>query len=341
MGDLLTPLKTTRKVKSNVETLETLTLNNGAQSPIEVIEVSSTSRSGAFQQSRHKKQDSTAFLHKLYLQNDSSLDTLPDDAREILKSQPDLQEFLAVLQYLQFGIDGKHDFNIRASRPKQSQILNVLVTVTIPDRWASLNTKPMSKEDQETKSMLLSCLTCVAGLGALYAHIRRLVALAVSVKTAQSLMLKDAIDVLAQVLHPSSFIASVLHDTLTLHSKTAQQQVIWQELSSFVAGGKILSTVAQALPLAESAEKDKLSVEWLGDGSQYCKWLARNICHAGTKLAVNEDEAWPMLAQLVKRGIYLGHSGKSTISGLGNGTFSMLSKCPRPPHSLNSHLVRG
>jgi len=331
MGDLLTPLKTTRKVKSNVETLETLTLNNGARSPIEVIEVSSTSRNGALQQSRHKKQVSTAFLHKLYLQNDSSPDTLPDDAREILKSQPDLQEFLAVLQYLQFGIDGRHDFNIRASGPKQSQILNVLVTVTIPDRWASLNTKPISKEDQETKSMLLSCLTCVAGLGALYAHIRRLVALAVSVKTAQSLMLKDAIDVLAQVLHPSSFIASVLHDTLTLHSKTAQQQVIWQELSSFVAGGKILSTVAQALPLAESAEKDKLSVEWLGDGSQYCKWLARNICHAGTKLAVNEDEAWPMLAQLVKRGIYLGHSGKSTVSSLGIGTFPMLSECSRPP----------
>jgi hypothetical protein len=341
MGDLLTPLKTTRKVKGNVEKLETLALNSSARSPIEVIEVSSTSRNGASKQSKHKKQDSTAFLHKLYLQSDSSPDTLPDDAREILKSQPDLEEFLAILQYLQFGIDGKHDFNIRASGPKQSQILNVLVTVTIPDRWASLNTKPISKEDQETKSMLLSCLTCVAGLGALYAHIRRLVTLAVSIKTAQSLMLKDAVDVLAQVLHPSSFIASVLYDTLTLHSKTAQRQVIWQELSSYVAGGKILSTVAQALPLAESAEKDKLFVEWLGDGSQYCKWLARNICHAGTKFVVNEDEAWPMLAQLVKRGISLGHSGKSTVSGLGNGTFSMLSQYSQPPHSLNSHLVRG
>jgi hypothetical protein len=340
MGDLLTPLKTTRKAKSNAERLETLALNNGARSPIEVIEVSSTSRNGASKQSRHKKHDSAAFLHKLYLQNDGSPDTLPDDARDILKSQPDLEEFLAVLQYLQFGIDGKHDFNIRASGPKQSQILNVLVTITIPDRWASLNTKPISKEDQETKSMLLSCLTCVAGLGALCAHIRRLVALTVSIKTAQSLMLKDAADVLAQVLYPSSFIASVLYDTLTLHSKAAQRQAIWQELSSFVAGGKILSMVAQALPLAESAEKDKSFVEWLGDGSHYCRWLARNICHAGTKLAVNEDEAWPMLAQLVKRGIYLGHSGKSSVFGLGNGTFSKLSECSRAPHSLNSHLVR-
>jgi telomere length regulation protein len=316
MGDLLTPLKTTRKVKSNVEELETLALSNSARSPIEVIEVSSTSRHGASKQSRHKKQDSAVFLHKSYLHNDGLYETLPDDAREILKNQPDIEEFRAVLQYLQFGIDGKHDFNIRAAGPKQSQILNVLVTVTIPERWASLSTKPISKQDQDAKNMLLSCLACVAGLGALYAHIRRLIALAVPTKAAQSLMLKDAVDVLVQVLHPPSFIASVLHDTLTLHSKAAQRQAIWQEVSSFVAGGKILSTVAQALPLAELAEKDKLSVEWLGDGSQYCKWLASNICHAATTLAANEDEAWPMLAQLVKRGINLGHSGKSTAPSL-------------------------
>ena len=55
MGDLLAPLKTTRKVKSNVGESETLTLNNGAPSPMEVIEVSSTSRNRASKQSRHKK----------------------------------------------------------------------------------------------------------------------------------------------------------------------------------------------------------------------------------------------------------------------------------------------
>src|SRR3954453_3527482 len=103
MADLLTPVQTTRKAKSNVENLETLALNNGVRSPIKVIEVSSTSRNGASKHSTHKKQDATAFLHKLYLQNDSSLETLADDAREILKSQSDLEEFLAVLQYLQFG----------------------------------------------------------------------------------------------------------------------------------------------------------------------------------------------------------------------------------------------
>jgi telomere length regulation protein len=312
MGDLLTPVQTTRKVKSSVERFETLLAKDGARSPIDVIEVSSTSRTGESKHSRHKKQDSTPFLQQIYLQSDGSSETLPDDAREILKSQADHEDFFAVLQYLQFGIEGKHDFNIRASGPRASQILNVLVTVTIPDRWASLNTKPVSREDKEVKSMLVSCLTCVAGLGALHAQIKKLTGLAISTKTGGSLMLKDAVDVLTHVLYPSSFIETILCDTLNLHPKPAQQYVLWQELSSFVAGGKILSAVAQAFPLAEPPN-GKDSAEWLADGNQYTIWLARNICHAATKIAVAEGGAWPMLAQLLKRGLSLGHSGKSSI----------------------------
>ena len=313
MGDLLTPVQTTRKVKSNVEKFETLSLSD-QPAPLELIQVSSNRQDrGVSKHTKHKKQDSAPFLQQTYLQSDSSSETLPEDAREILKSQPDHEDYLAVLQYLQFGIEGKQDFNVRASGPKASQILNVLVTVTIPDRWASLNTKPVSRQDKEAKGMLLSCLTCVAGLGALHAQIKRLTGLAMSAKTAPSLVLKDSIDVLAAVLDPSSFIDAVLGDALKLNVKPTQRAVLWQELCSFVAGGKILSAVSQALPLTESGKDEERTAGWLGDGNQYSKWLARNICHAATKFAVIQGDAWPMLAQLMKRGLSLGHSGKSTL----------------------------
>jgi telomere length regulation protein len=315
MGDLLTPLQTTRKVKSSVEKLEVLSPSNGAGLPKEGVRVSSTSRTSASKHSRHTKQDSTAFLQQAYLENATLSETLPDDAREILKGQPDHENLVAVLRYLRFGIEGKHDFNLRASGPKASQILNVLVTVTIPDRWQSLNSKPGSKENKEVRKMFLSCLTCVAGLGALHAEIRRLAALSMPTNSGQSLMLKDAIDVLANVLYPSSFVETVLGDTLTLHPKPAQKHVLWQELSSFVAGGKILSAVAQAFPLAEFTTDEKIA-EWLADGTRYIKWLARNICHAAAKVAVAEGEAWPMLTQLLKRGLSLGHSGESSVARL-------------------------
>ena len=340
MGDLLTSVQTTRKVKSSADKFEALLLNEGVQPPKEVVEVSSTRRNEGSKHNRNKKNDSTAFLQQSYLQNDSSSETLPDEAREILRSQPDHEDFLAVLQYLQFGIDRKHDFNIRASGPKASQILNVLVTVTVPERWAGLHPEPALREEKESKRMLLSCLTCVAGLGALYAQIKRLGGPAISTNTAKSLMLKDTIDVLADVLRPSSFVETVLGDTLDLYTKPAQRSILWQELSSFVAGGKILSAAAQALPHVESPEDNERTAGWLGDGYQYCKWLARNICHAATEVAPTEGEAWPMLAQLLKRGLSLGHSGKLTLVRLVTASWQRRNK-PMTADFTDRYLVDG
>jgi len=316
MGDLLSPVQTTRKVKSSTEKFELLSANNGARAPAEVTQASSVSRNGESKHSNHKKQDSTAFLKQLYLHNDYPSEMLPEDARDLLKGQPDDEDFFAVLRYLQFGIEGKHNFNIRASGPKASQILSVFVTVIIPDRWASLNTNPITREDKEAKSIILSCLTCMSGLGALHAQIKRLTGLAMSTRTAQSLMLEDAIAVLSDVLYPPSAVQTFLDDTLKLHSKPAQRSVLWQEFCSFVAGGKVLSAVAEALPLANEY---KTTAGWLGDGALYTKWLAGNICHAATKVAVAEDETWSMLSQLLRRGLSLGHCGKSTPLALGEG----------------------
>jgi telomere length regulation protein len=304
MADLLTPLKTTWKTESSVEKSD-----KGASA---LLQVSSRSGNGPSQHGKHKNQSSTAFLQQVYLHDDSSSATLPDEAREILKCQPDHEDFVAVLQYLHSGIVSKHGFNIRASGPKASQILNVLVTVIIPDRWATLNTKPVSKQDQETRNMLLSCLTSVAGLGALHMQIRKLTELARSRNSGQTMMLNDAIDVLAHVLSPSSVIEIILRDTLKLQQKSARRHVLWQELCSYLAAGKVLSAVAQAFPLAGLAN-GKGHLEWLADGKQYTQWLARNICHAAMATAVAENEAWSMLAQLLKRSLSLGQSGKPRV----------------------------
>lgn len=328
MADLFKPLETTRKFNSGVGKFGTLSPNPDVRAPIQLIEASSTRRNEGPSHSRGPKRDSTAFVHQSYLLNDGSSQILPDEAREILKSQPDPDDFIAVLQYLQLGIEGKHDFNVRVSGPKESQLINVIVTVTVPDRWASLNTKPASKKEEEAKSMLVSCLTCTAGLGALHTQIKALAGRELSSKTGPSLMVTDAIDVLANVMGSSSLIETILGDVLKLHSQPAQRHVLWQELSSFVAGGRILSAVAQAFPLTKFPT-DK-PPEWLADGKQYSAWLARNICHAATKVAVADSEAWLMLAQLLKRGLSLGHSGKSRILLLGR-SFATLTY-PLMPH---------
>jgi telomere length regulation protein len=126
------------------------------------------------------------------------------------------------------------------------------------------------------------------------------------------MMLNDAIDVLAHVLSPSSVIETILRDTLKLQPKSARRHVLWQELCSYLAAGKVLSAVAQAFPLA-GLENGKGPLEWLADGKLYAQWLARNICHAAMATAVAENEAWSMLAQLLKRSLSLGQSGKPRV----------------------------
>lgn len=312
MGDLLTPLQTTRKVKTIVEKYETPSLKDDVR---HVPIVSTDTQNGDSKFTKPKKQDSTAFLQQVYLNDNAHSESLPDDAREILKSQPSQADFISVLQYLQFGIDGQHDFNIHVFGPQATRMLNILATITIPERWASLSIKHISEEDAKARKTLLSCFTCVAGLGALHARIKALSGLAKSRENASSpsLILKDTISVLEAVLQPSSFVACMLHDALTLYGKTAQRHVVWQELLSFVAGGKLLGAVAEALPLIESQNDHARSFDWLGDGNEYCKWLARNLYHAASSVTANDTESWPLLAQVLKRGLNLGYSGKPDL----------------------------
>ena len=310
MGDFLTPVQTTRKVKTSVEIFDSLSMKDGTRP---ALNVSSTNRNDSSAVKKHKKQDATAFLQQEYFNTKTTSASLPDDAVEILKSQPDFQEFVAVLQYLQYGIDGRHNFNVRVFGHQASRLINVLATVTIPERWVSLNTKPLSKEDAKARQMLLSCFTCVAGLGALHARVKTLTALAAAKdnSSAASLGLEDTMAVLNYVLQTSSFLSRILHDSIAFYSKISQRHLIWQEFSSFVAGGKILSAAAEARPFVESETNN--DSEWLGDGNEYSKWLARTLCYAVTTATARDNEFWPMLAQILKRGLSLGYRRKSTL----------------------------
>src|SRR5271163_2949401 len=118
MNDLLTPISN-RKIQNSIDKFEKLPVKD------ENLTAVSSAQNRESKHTRHKKQDSTAFLQQIYLQSNTSTNTLPDDARQILKGQPDEEDFLAVLRYLQFGIDGRHDFNIRVSGPKASLIVQV------------------------------------------------------------------------------------------------------------------------------------------------------------------------------------------------------------------------
>ena len=337
MEDLFKPVKTTRKVQTNIDKFETLSLNESTPVPrpastkskVSIIDLSSEGSDGASetfslrpshdssrnshssesQQNNHKRHDSTAFLQKAYLDKAAPA-SLSDDAREILRSQPEVEDLDAVLQYLQYGIEGKHDFNIRVPGPKASQIINVLVTVTIPDLWQPLQQKRLSAQHTKLKSNLIASLTSVAGIGALLMQTRRLSTATVD---QQNSLLVDTTSVLASILVGRRVLANFLSDATKLPLTDAQRLVFWQEVTSLFAGSKIFSTMSQVYATHADLDGLKHSTRWLGDGPEYSKWLGKNISAVAigaTTPSIGDTPQMKMLSQVLKRGLNLGYRGK-------------------------------
>ncbi|KAJ9502393.1 telomere binding protein [Exophiala xenobiotica] len=333
MEGLIKPVKTTRKVQNNISKFENLSLKDtslsmpaSAKSKVTILDLtpedsdqtsdqfslrpsvdsSHTSVSLQLSHKEHKRHDSTAFLQKSYLEQ-SSPASLPDDAREILKSQPDNEDLIAVLQYLQYGTQGKHDFNVRLPSPKTSQIINILVTITIPDQWLHLKVHHLSKQEMQVKKLLLGCLKSVSGIGALLMQIRQL-SIKNSDKTDQ--LLKDAISVVSLLLTGNGTLKDFLADNNKLFTSDIQRRVYWQEVTSLFAGSKVLSTIARALASTQQSDDKEAIPLWLGDGSEYSRWLARNLSTAAiisSSAGGPESSQINMLSQVLKRGLSLGY----------------------------------
>ncbi|KAK5022118.1 telomere binding protein [Exophiala sideris] len=331
MDDLIKPVKSTRKIQNNIDRFETLSLRDTSASrpssgkpKVSILDLSSeaddtpsedfslrpsidssnSSISVLSSHQTHERHASAAFHQKSYL-GQTAPASLPDDAREILKSQPEQEDLTAVLQYLQYGIEGKHDFNVRLPNPKASQIINVLVTVTVPDQWPHLENEQLSKNQAQIKRSLIACLRSVAGLGALLMQIRQ--HSASKLDTANPL-LEAAVSVLSSVLSGTAVVKDFLSDAVQLFDNETRRRVFWQEVTSLLAGSRILSTVSQVFATVREPISEKLA--WFADGRDYSKWLARNIAMA----AIDASTTYPMdrvrtdmLCQSFKRGLSLGY----------------------------------
>ena len=333
MDGLLLPLKTTKSVKSNISKFENLSLNESStsrptstKSKRSIVDLSSpvsestedtfdlkpsiissqtsvssrpsTSDKASYQ--KHRRYDSTAFLQKSYL-NKSALATLPDDARVILRSQPEPEDLLAVLQYLDYGIRGKHHFNVHIASPQGSQIVAAIVTKIIAEYWHIVQQSQTSKIEAAIRTLLITVLRCVPGIGALLLQLKQLGPLAMEQKT----LLHDTASVLGAVFKNSAVLQGLMQDTTKLYVKHSMHRAVWQEVVTLLAGSKILSTASESLQTVGKEEAPDLL--FLLDGNEYVKWLAGNVSYAMTSLPISELESWTMLSQIAKRGLNIGY----------------------------------
>ncbi|RMD39429.1 hypothetical protein DV735_g5704, partial [Chaetothyriales sp. CBS 134920] len=323
MDGLLSAVQTTRTVRSNIDKFESLSLNHssspgpssstkpkksvlditsgGDESIDTSFDLTPSADSSTPLHKKTKRYSATPFLEKSYLTKAADADTLPDQASEILRSQPQPDDLLAVLQYLQAGVDGKHGFSVHIASPVASQIIAAIVTNIIPDYWHTYQRAELSTLETKCREHIVNVLRSVPGLGALLLQLKHLS----TAGLAQKPVLLDTASVLATVLKPSTTLRELLQDTVKLYTKQTVRHAVWQEVVALLAGSKVLSVASQAVQ-STSLEIGSGSV-FIADGVQYAQWLARNISTTAISLSPTDPHSWAMLSRISKRGLNLGY----------------------------------
>lgn len=239
-----------------------------------------------------------------------------EEALQALKSSPDKHHVVQVLAFLDPSQAPENGFNITTPSALAAQILHSLITTTIPDHWSSLGndntTDPEGGHKHKPKAALLRCLSSVAGIGALVAHLRLLLAKQDSLQSEKrggnKLIIQDLITVLSSVLKPPDVLFNTYMNISSKIERPAQRQIMWKELISLLAAGKVLSVASEGL-LTIKDLKTPRSIHWIGDGNLFASWLGRCISHMVSKVQPTDSDGWNYLAQFIARSLSLGYTG--------------------------------
>ncbi|KAL9120891.1 MAG: hypothetical protein Q9187_002558, partial [Circinaria calcarea] len=241
-----------------------------------------------------------------------------EDATKALQSKPDIDFLAKILQWLFRTNTAGSTFSIKIPGPQAAQVINVLVNQTVPDYWDVLK-NDNSAVSAKVRRLLLGCLTSLAGIGALITRLRSLITQRKHTREKTSPTLKnktsndlqpilDMMDVLETILQKDNAIAGIWKDLHSLVTKPVQPTLLWKELGSIIATGKLLSVVAEANDVVNSATLTVGDGSWLGNGHQYTLWLGRNI-----SFMIGSDQGDSMgrtkeAAQLFSKALTLGYT---------------------------------
>lgn len=237
-----------------------------------------------------------------------------DHILEVLKSKPDRDELFQMLTALDPSNKdaAARQFDIRLPSPTTTQILQILVSTTIPDQWNSLGAKAGPK-DAKIRASLLRCLCSVAGISSLAAQLRWLITAARSSQqtggSSYHLQIREVLSVLSALLKPKDFLLRLYADITSVYDNGTKVQVAWKEFSSLIASSRVLSIAAEALTI-DKKSSDSASISWVGEGPSYASWLGERICYMVSKTDPDSQEWWKAAASLTSRALSLGYTGK-------------------------------
>ncbi|TID17367.1 Telomere length regulation protein [Venturia nashicola] len=231
----------------------------------------------------------------------------PEDALQILKDSPSWNQVQEVLILLTQSTNG--NFNIKQPGALTAQLIQALVTQTLPDFWTMLKKE---KTPAPTKSMFTAALFSVSGIGALLSRLKVLtMACSLAAKPGQTsispLQLRYVLEVLEEILRPETMFTSLWSSCVLLGQTLLQRTVLWKEFVSLVASGKLMSSFAEAEDLLKRSG-EKYRPLWVPKGSEYTRWLARNVSNMIKTADTQGTETFSASKTMCSKALTIGYS---------------------------------
>ncbi|KAF2707753.1 hypothetical protein K504DRAFT_446860 [Pleomassaria siparia CBS 279.74] len=228
--------------------------------------------------------------------------TSPEDALEVLKSQPDLDTVGNVLEFLVSESNKENGFNLVTPEPLSASIVHILATFTIPDYWRTF------KESGRYKQQLVLCFRNPNGLGAIISRLRPLIADCRQRKPVGNTRdpsghIEDLLDILEAALAEDQTSSKVWIDILNHARNPIQMKLMWKEYVAQTASGRILSLSAEAEDVLK--EKGLFRTSWLASGNDYASWLGRNMV-VMMKNRIGVEESVSAVTEMCAKALFLG-----------------------------------
>jgi telomere length regulation protein len=248
--------------------------------------------------------------------NDAQPETIPKDADfkldsssdvvQILKHEPDFASVERVVRSLS-KVEGPH-VDIKIPSPNATQILHLLISDVLPNYWEQIfQDESMKKLSNAT----LRCLRSIPALGAIVARLR-MFATESGAKDRQpgkSFLVSRTvrlISLLEKILSIDNFLLEISTHIQECGTSDTQRRLLWKELVTIVASGKLISAVSEA----EDSVKligDYQGRSWIGTGQEYCAWLGRNVGEFVSYMPKERMDS--ACSQLISKSFSLGYTG--------------------------------
>ncbi|RKL33668.1 hypothetical protein BFJ72_g9892 [Fusarium proliferatum] len=210
-----------------------------------------------------------------------------DEIIDALKSQPDYDTLISILDFLNNPKSASSNFSFSTPSPKSASIIHLLVSEIASNYWTLLlegdiedDTKGKTELPRDA-DLFLGCLRSLTGLNAVITQLRVLIQesrLGGKEERRADLSINTGIllSILSSILGSAQSISTIWSTSIKGISSVAMQRVQCQKLVSILSNSQIVSIAAEAL---EVMGRDKVDdgVHWIADGLKYSTWMGNAI----------------------------------------------------------------